>query len=288
MARDSYPRSAPYRGPGSQRGAGAFPYPGREAFRGQDGDGEPVNGGSYAYVIRDERPSASRPREQESERPRQSASRPARPDLAGVAKTSAFASLAGAMAETSAPQPADPATVYGPDDPAYGPPSPDWYARDDEARRQEAEAEFQDARGPFEPLPPDHVVPEAPVFDSDDGETDNSGPLGYQTGDVSGAIEPAPEVDITLAGQGDGPPLERIKHLYATAEAVGDSRLDEHFEQLLERQRQLIREYFTESEPRTPSGFGRPRSPQPYASGDNPDRPGEADLSLRGARRGQP
>lgn len=246
-------------------------------------------------MIRDERPSAARPprpREQQPAPQRQSPSRPAqpgpeRPSPAGVADTSAFASLAGATAETSAPQPADPATAYGPDDPAYGPPGPDWYAREEAARRQEAEAEFQQARGPFEPLPPDHVVPEEPVFEGDDGEVDNTGPLGYQAQDLPGAVEPAREVDIALAGQGDGPPLERIKDLYATAEAAGDSRLDEHFEQLLERQRQLIREYFTESEPRAPSGSGRQKSPEPRAGGDGPDRPGEADLSLGGARRGQ-
>lgn len=244
-------------------------------------------------MIRDERLSAPRPREQEPAPPRQPASRPARPDLAGVAETSAFATLPGATAETSAPQDADPAAAYGPDDPGYGPPSPDWYAREEAARRQEVEAELQQARGPFEPLPPDHVVPEAPLFDSDDAQTDNSGPPGYQSHGLPGAVErepePEPEVDITLAGQGDGPPLERIKDLYATAEAVGDSRLDEHFEQLLERQRQLIREYFTESEARAPSRLGRPGSPgspAPHASGDGQDRPGEADLTL-GARRGQ-
>jgi hypothetical protein len=204
-----------------------------------------------------------------------------------VAQTSAFVSLAGATAEASTPQPADPATAYGPDDPGYGPPSPDWYAREEAARRQEAEAELQQARGPFEPLPPDHVVPEVPVFDSDDGEMDVTGPLGYQGQDFPVAVEPEPEVNIALAGQGDGPPLERIKDLYATAEAAGDSRLDEHFEQLLERQRQLIGEYFTESESRTAPGFGRPQRPEPRAGGAGPDWPGEADLSLRGARRGQ-
>ena len=42
--------------------------------------------------------------------------------------------------------------------------------------------------------------------------------------------------------------LDQIKDLYLTAEAIGDDALEKHFEQVSERQRQLIREFFDKSE----------------------------------------
>ncbi len=38
--------------------------------------------------------------------------------------------------------------------------------------------------------------------------------------------------------------MDQIKDLYLTAEAIGEDALDEHFELVSDRQRQLIREYF--------------------------------------------
>ena len=38
--------------------------------------------------------------------------------------------------------------------------------------------------------------------------------------------------------------LDQIKDLYLTAEAIGEDALTKHFEQVSERQRQLIKEYF--------------------------------------------
>jgi hypothetical protein len=38
--------------------------------------------------------------------------------------------------------------------------------------------------------------------------------------------------------------MDQIKDLYLTAEAIGEDALDQHFEQVSDRQRQLIREYF--------------------------------------------
>lgn len=40
--------------------------------------------------------------------------------------------------------------------------------------------------------------------------------------------------------------LDQIKDLYLTAEAIGEDALTRHFQQVSERQRQLIREYFNE------------------------------------------
>ena len=41
--------------------------------------------------------------------------------------------------------------------------------------------------------------------------------------------------------------LGQIRDLYEAAETVSQASLDRHFEQLLERQRKLISEYFTEA-----------------------------------------
>jgi hypothetical protein len=41
--------------------------------------------------------------------------------------------------------------------------------------------------------------------------------------------------------------LDQIKDLYLTAEAIGEDALTEHFDQVSERQRQLIKEYFDHS-----------------------------------------
>ena len=40
--------------------------------------------------------------------------------------------------------------------------------------------------------------------------------------------------------------MDQIKDLYLTAEAIGEDALDQHFQLVSERQRQLIREYFDE------------------------------------------
>ena len=42
--------------------------------------------------------------------------------------------------------------------------------------------------------------------------------------------------------------LDQIKDLYLTAEAIGEDALDKHFEQVSQRQRELIREFFDKSE----------------------------------------
>lgn len=43
--------------------------------------------------------------------------------------------------------------------------------------------------------------------------------------------------------------LDQIKDLYLTAEAIGEANLDKHFEQVSQRQRELIREFFERSTP---------------------------------------
>jgi hypothetical protein len=43
--------------------------------------------------------------------------------------------------------------------------------------------------------------------------------------------------------------LDQIKDLYLTAEAIGPDALDQHFDRVSDRQRELIREFFDRSEP---------------------------------------
>jgi hypothetical protein len=48
--------------------------------------------------------------------------------------------------------------------------------------------------------------------------------------------------------------LDQIKDLYLTAEAIGEDALDRHFQQVSDRQRQLIREYFDQVTTRSEQG----------------------------------
>jgi hypothetical protein len=157
---------------------------------------------------------------------------------------------------------ATPDGVYGPDDPAYGPPDPSWYDRqqeEDEAARRQAE-ELQYARGPFEPLrhtdgagqgyhaeagyqPPGDEAPASPAMAGEDEDEDDPGAGELSEGTLSEAA------------------LAQIRDLYMTAEAIGAENLGKHYERLLERQRQLISEYFKES------GFG---AGQVSVSGESP------------------
>jgi hypothetical protein len=164
--------------------------------------------------------------------------------------------------------------VYGPDDPAYGPPDPSWYDRqqeEDEAARRQAE-ELQHARGAFEPLRHadsagqgyhaeagyQALGDEAPasllMVDEDEGE--DEGGRGEDEGGRGAAA--GSEAALSEAA------LAQIKDLYMTAEAIGEENLGKHYERLLERQRQLISEYFKGS------GFGDSGASQVSVSGENP------------------
>ena len=54
--------------------------------------------------------------------------------------------------------------------------------------------------------------------------------------------------------------LEQIKDLYLTAEAIGEANVDKHFDQLLAQQRELISEYFKQSNAARPRRGGRSRA----------------------------
>jgi hypothetical protein len=100
-------------------------------------------------------------------------------------------------------------------------------------------------RGPFEPLRPDQLDP---VVSADE----EAGSAGYPP------PEPEPD-DVLDFGDPTDPEagsLGGLRDLYLTAEAISPARLDRHFEELLERQRRLISEYF--QEPSAAAGVTEP------------------------------
>jgi hypothetical protein len=169
-------------------------------------------------------PGNQQPRESEPPRPEL----PPRPEAPAESSAPAFTHRDPGTPVGSGAAPAPDQDAYGPDDPAYGPPSPAWYAgeqQEQEQAGQDAPAELMEARGPFEPL------------QHPDGSDQRL--ISY----LSAGYEPS-----------SAKPIDQIKDFYLTAEAVDPEHLDGHIEQLLERQRQLIGEYFKQA--------GVPENPQ--------------------------
>ena len=65
--------------------------------------------------------------------------------------------------------------------------------------------------------------------------------------------------DQESASEGSREKLEKIKDLYLTVEAIGDDNVGKHFDELMQRQRELISDYFKE----TGIGSGKSRTAQP-------------------------
>ena len=65
--------------------------------------------------------------------------------------------------------------------------------------------------------------------------------------------------DQESASEGSREKLEKIKDLYLTVEAIGDDNVGKHFDELMQRQRELISDYFKE----TGIGSGKSRAAQP-------------------------
>jgi len=90
-------------------------------------------------------------------------------------------------------------------------------------------------RGPFEPA--DHPAQPPTIAragDADPGPT-SRGPDASTPSKAATAESPA------------AAKLEEIKDLYLTAEAIGEDALARHFQQVSQRQRQLIKEYFDQA-----------------------------------------
>ena len=149
-----------------------------------------------------------------------------------------------------------------PDGPAAGSPVQDpaehdaayWYdllAEDAAPRREQT-------RGPFEPL----VSSGAPAGPG-------AAPTGTaQAGTAQAGTGPAGTGPTSPddTAQARARPLEQLRDLYLTAEAIGEQNVDKHFDQILARQRELISEYFRQSAAAGPGG-PQPGGPQPGQSG---------------------
>jgi hypothetical protein len=157
---------------------------------------------------------------------------------------------------------------YGPDDPAYGPPDPSRYQRQPDAAPGPGRpaALEESARGPFEPLRREDGVQTPvlgapsfdprgfapPSFDPPGFDAPSSGSPGTVYRDEVATAATAATTTIAVNGENGEGALGRIKDLYQTADAIGDDNLDNRFERLLERQRQLISDYFKESDRDSP------------------------------------
>jgi len=78
------------------------------------------------------------------------------------------------------------------------------------------------------------------------GETQSGQPTAEQVA-ARGVFEPPPNQGDPAHEPPAGQPLEQIKAFYLTAEAISPENLDRRFDELLERQRKLISEYFSEA-----------------------------------------
>jgi len=147
----------------------------------------------------------------------------------------------------AAPEKPSPDTAYGPDDPGYGPPDHDWYERRKRERALEMEREEEEFLAEAaEETPPKPAPAPAP-----------GGPERRPSQPGSGAAEETSLETFLKSDDGsdvERDPLGRVRDLYLAVEKVGDSDLDRHLEDLLERQRGLIGAYLSQSRPEMPDG----------------------------------
>ena len=74
---------------------------------------------------------------------------------------------------------------------------------------------------------------------------------------MTGTVEPPPvDYAAPVAPRPISPEatakLDQLKDLYLTAEAIGEDALDKHFDQVSQRQRELIKEFFERSDSGSP------------------------------------
>jgi hypothetical protein len=131
----------------------------------------------------------------------------------------------------------------GPDDgpPSVTPPTAD-------ANGQDEHGAASRVRDPFEP-PDRQPVPD--LAELAEEQRRSASRTGSAQPARSSVFERTPANGRPQPQTPPGPPppsgtakMEQIKDLYLTAEAIGEDALDEHFEQVSDRQRELIKEYF--------------------------------------------
>jgi hypothetical protein len=149
----------------------------------------------------------------------------------------------------------------GPNDPSY------WYDLPGTGPAEEAPHVSAETRGPFEPL----------VSSADPPGTARGSAAGPEAADSRGAAGPdaasgGPGEDEQDTAHAHARKLEQIKDLYLTAEAIGETNVDKHFDALLAQQRELISDYFRQSPGAPPrgdadQGLGGPEAAEPPAGG---------------------
>jgi hypothetical protein len=102
----------------------------------------------------------------------------------------------------------------------------------------------QRMRGPFEPARKIAAASPPPPADSPPVPLSPSSAAATPMSEATGSDVWAP---VTAK-------MDQIKDLYLTAEAIGEDALDRHFQQVSERQRQLIKEYFHQELPSRADG----------------------------------
>ena len=107
----------------------------------------------------------------------------------------------------------------------------------------------QETRGPFEPLVSSADPPgTTPRFSPSPDDAEPAGPDAAQSHQTPGTADDGPDTVYTQARK-----LEQIKDLYLTAEAIGEANVDKHFDHLLAQQRELISDYFKQSNAARPA-----------------------------------
>jgi hypothetical protein len=124
-------------------------------------------------------------------------------------------------------------------------------------------AQIDAPRGPFEPARPARetsvtgsVEPPASPLNGDpraENSFQYAAPGGPAVGsepsvsdDLVRPVGVPPDYSIPEAASAK---LEQIRDLYLTAEAIGEDALDKHFDQVSQRQRELIKEFFDRTRP---------------------------------------
>ncbi len=134
----------------------------------------------------------------------------------------------------------------------------------------------QETRGPFEPLVSSADPPgTTPRFSASLDDAEPAAPDAALSDEVPGAAPDDGQEDTAYAHASK---LEQIKDLYLTAQAIGEANVDKHFDQLLAQQRELISDYFKQSNAAGPPGGAADQAgaEQADAAGQARTEPGDA------------
>jgi hypothetical protein len=155
------------------------------------------------------------------------------------------------------------AAAQGPDedDAAY------WYDLPGTRSGGDAPQVLQETRGPFEPLVSSADPPGTPRrFSASLDAAEPAAPDAAHPDEPPGAADDG----LQDAAQAHASKLEQIKDLYLTAEAIGETNVDKHFDHLLAQQRELISEYFKQSGTARPEAGHAAQAEQPPAEAGDP------------------